>query len=183
MYRYLIITTSLAEEKEGTPCNFDKALTDAFVKEHLQPAVALAIATKRRLAQRRTWRLDPCIPYTDIRTTLECVVDGAWGSLSGLACLCYLIQRYTFMGTPRVSVYLFSLSTAMNSLTELGHQVDAEISGFQIGTKETVKALKTLKELNVRLEHGPILISDSQTVLSLCSRPSSTLDLSTSLVV
>ena len=33
------------------------------------------------------------------------------------------------------------------------------------------------------MEHGPILISDSQTVLSLCSRPSSTLDLSTSLVV
>ena len=71
----------------------------------------------------------------------------------------------------------------MNSLTKLGHQVNAEISGFQIGTKETVKALKTLQELNVRLEHGPILISDSQTVLSLCSRPSSTLDLSTSLVV
>ena len=124
-----------------------------------------------------------CIPYTDIRTTLECVVDGAWGSLWGSACLCYLIQRYSFMGTPRVSVYFFSLSTAMNSLTKLGHQVDAEISGFQIGTKETVKALKTLKELNVRLEHGPILISDSQTVLSLCSRPSNTLDLSTSLVV
>ena len=104
MYRYLIISTSLAEDKEGAQCNFDKALTDAFVKEHLQPAVALAINTKRRLAQRRTWRLDPCIPYTDIRTTLECVLDGAWGSLSGSACLCYLIQRYTFMGTPGVSV-------------------------------------------------------------------------------
>ena len=87
------------------------------------------------------------------------------------------------MGTPRVSVYLFSSATAMNSLTKLGHQVDAEISGFQIGTKETVKALRTLKELIVRLEHGPILISDCQTVLSLCSRPSTTLDLSTSLVV
>ena len=105
MYRYLIISTSLAEDKEGTQCNFDKALTDAFVREHLQPAVALAINTKRRLAQRRTWRLDPCIPYSDIRITLECVVDGAWGSLLGSACLCYLIQRYTFMGSPRVSIY------------------------------------------------------------------------------
>ena len=62
------------------------------------------------------------------------------------------------MGSPRVSVYLFSSSTAMNSLTKLGHQVDAEISGFQVGTKETVKAFKILQELNVKLEHGPILI-------------------------
>ena len=77
MYRFLIITTLLAEEKEGTPCNFDKALTTQFLKEHLQPAVALAIATKRRLAQRRSWRLDLCIPYTNMPTTLECVVDGA----------------------------------------------------------------------------------------------------------
>ena len=87
------------------------------------------------------------------------------------------------MGTPRVSIYLFSSATLMNSLTKLGHQVDADINGFQIGTKETVKALKTLKELNVKLEQGPILISDSQKCLSLCSRPSGTLDLSTSLVV
>ena len=47
MYQYVIISTSLAEDKEGTQCNFDKALTDAFVTEHLQPAVALAINTKR----------------------------------------------------------------------------------------------------------------------------------------
>ena len=136
MYRYLIITTSLAEEKEGTPCNFDKALTDAFVKEHLQPAVSLAIATKRRLAQRRRWRMDPCIPYTDIRTTLECVVDGAWGSLSGLACLCNLIQRYTFMGTPRVSIYLFSSAIAMNSLTNWATRLMQKSVGSRLGLKK-----------------------------------------------
>ena len=61
---------------------------------------------------------------------MECVVDGAWGSLSGLACLIYLIQRYTFMGTPRVSIYLYSSATSMNSLTKLGHQVDAELAVF-----------------------------------------------------
>ena len=119
MYRYLIISTSLAEEKEGTPCDFNKVLTDDFVRQHLQPAVGLAIATKRRLAQRRTWRLDPCIDYTSIRTTLECSVDGAWGALSGAATCVYLVQRYNFMNTERVSIYLFSSATAMNSLTKL----------------------------------------------------------------
>ena len=53
MYRYLVISTSLAEEMEGGASNFDKVLTEDFVKNHLQPAVALAIATKRRLGQRR----------------------------------------------------------------------------------------------------------------------------------
>ena len=75
MYRFLIRSQTL-DKKEGTPYNFAKALTTQFVKEHLQPAVALAIATKRRLSQRRGWRLDPC-PYDSIRYSLECVVDGA----------------------------------------------------------------------------------------------------------
>ena len=51
MYRHLVISTSLAEEMEGGASNFDKVLTEDFVKNHLQPAVALAIATKRRLGQ------------------------------------------------------------------------------------------------------------------------------------
>ena len=62
-YRYLIVTTSLAEEKEGNACNFNKALTNDFVRDHLQLAVAMAIATKRRLGQRRSWRLPSCINY------------------------------------------------------------------------------------------------------------------------
>ena len=33
--------------------NYDKILSEYFVREHLQPAVALAIATKRRLQTRR----------------------------------------------------------------------------------------------------------------------------------
>ena len=61
MYRYLVISSSLAEEMEGGASNFDKVLIEDFVKNHLQPAVALAIATKRRLGQRRSWRLPACI--------------------------------------------------------------------------------------------------------------------------
>ena len=56
MYRYLIMTSSL----EGTVgANYDKILSEYFVRE---PAVALAIATKKRLQTRRSWRLPQCIP-------------------------------------------------------------------------------------------------------------------------
>ena len=146
VYRDLVISTSFADEMEGNASNFDKVLTDDFVRNHLQPAVALAIATKRRLGQRRSWRLPACINYQELHLSVECAVDGAWGSLSGSACLVYLVQRYSFMGAPRVSIYLYSLSTSMNSLTKLSHQVDSELSAIALGTKETQKAIQSLKE-------------------------------------
>ena len=182
MYRCLVISSSLAEEMEGTASNFDKVLTDDFVRNHLQPAVALAISTKKRLGQWQSWRLPACINYKEIRLSVECAVDGAWGSLSGSACLVYLVQRYSLMGTPRVSIYLYSSSTSMNSLTKLSHQIDSELGAIALGTKETQKAIQSLKEMNVKIDRT-ILVSDSQTCLSLFSRPSSTLDLSTSLIV
>ena len=70
----------------------------------------------------------------------------------------------------------------MNSLRKPTHQVDSELSALAIGTKETQKAIKSLNEMNVKVDRT-ILFSDSQTCLSLFSRPSSTLDLSTSLIV
>ena len=70
----------------------------------------------------------------------------------------------------------------MNSLTKLGHQVDAELGAISCTVTDVRKSLRILKDLNVNIESN-ILISDSQTCLSLCSRPSSTLDLSTSLIV
>ena len=86
------------------------------------------------------------------------------------------------MGNPRVSTFLYSSSTAMNSLTRLGHQIDSELGAIALGTKETQKAINSLKDMNVKI-HRTVLISDSQTCLCLCSRPSSTLDLLTSLIV
>ena len=53
------------------------------------------------------------------------------------------------MGTPRVSIYLYSSAISMNTLTKLGNQVDAELAAFQIVTKDMIKCLKTLKELNM----------------------------------
>ena len=96
----------------------------------------------------------------------------------------YLIQRYQFKGQARTSIFLYGSATRMNSLTKLTHQVNAELSAAHLAVKETNKCLTNLKDLNIKPgEGGPRLISDSQTCLSLCSRPSSTLDLSTSLVV
>ena len=70
----------------------------------------------------------------------------------------------------------------MNSLSRLCHQVDAELCALALGQKETKKAIDSLKEMNVKIDRT-ILVSDSQTCLSLCSKPSATLDLSTSLIV
>ena len=182
MYRHLVISTSLAEEMEGGASNFNKVLTEDFVREHLQPAVSLAIATKRRLGQRRSFQILACINYIDVCLTVECLVDGAWGALSGSATIVYLVQRYLFLGTPRVSIYLYSSSTSMNSLSPLSHQVNAELCALTLGQKETKKAVDSLKEMNVKIDRT-ILVSDSQTCLLLCSKPSATLDLSTSLIV
>ena len=106
MYRYLVISTSLAEEMEKNTSGYDKILTEDFIRNHLKPAVALALETKRRLGQRRSWHLPACIDQKTTRLEITCLVDGAWGSLSGSACLIYLVQRYLFMGNPRVSTFL-----------------------------------------------------------------------------
>ena len=144
MYRYLVISTSLAEEMEKNASSFDKVLSDDFVRNHLQPAVALAL-------ERRSWRLPAYIDYQTTRLEVTCLVDGAWGSLSGLACLVYLVQPYLFMGNPRVSTFLYSSSTAMNSVTPLSHQIDSELRAIAQGTKETQKAIHSLKDMTVKI--------------------------------
>ena len=82
-----------------------------------------------------------------------------------------------------MSIFLYSSATVMNSLIKLGHQVDAELGAFSCAVTDVKKSIRALKDLNVKLEGGPILILDSRTCLSLFLRPSSMLDLSTSLIV
>ena len=89
MYRYLTVTTSLNSEGQGT--NYEKVLSEHFVREHLYYAVEMALLTKKHLQQKRSWRLDPCIPYGSIRFSLHTVCDGSWGCLSGAASVSYLI--------------------------------------------------------------------------------------------
>ena len=98
-------------------------------------------------------------------------------------CVFDLIQHYEFQGQPRVSIYLYSSYTYMNSLTKLGHQVDAELGAFSCAVTDVTKSPMALKNRNVKLEGGPTLISDSRSCISLCLRPLITLDLSTSLIV
>ena len=139
-----------------------------------------ALATKRSLNQSRTCRLHPCIDYGTVRISLDCLCDGAWGTLSGSACICHLVKPYKFKGEDRTHIFLYGSAQGMNSLTKLTHQVDAELLAMQLPVKETNKCLNTLKEFNIKPgEGGPSLISYSQNCLLLCSRPSSTLDLST----
>ena len=76
----------------------------------------------------------------------------------------YLVQRYVYMGTPRVSIYLYSANSNMNSMSKICHQVDAEISGLALGHKETKKVIESLKEIMVKVDRT-ILVSDSQTCL------------------
>ena len=138
MYKYLIMTQNL-DCNAGV--NYNKILSEHFIANHLQPAVvARAIATEKHLQTRQNWRLDPCIPYDKIRTSLDTMVDGSWGCLSGSASLTYMIQRYEFQGRPRVSIYLCSSNTSMNSLTKLGHQVDAELKAFSCDVTDVKKA-------------------------------------------
>ena len=80
MYRYLVISTSLAEEMEKNASSFDKVLSDNFVRKYLQPAVALALETRRRLGQWRSWHLPACIDQKTTWLEVTCLVDGAWGS-------------------------------------------------------------------------------------------------------
>ena len=90
---------------------------------------------------------------------------------------------YEFRGQARVSIYLYSSNTSINSLTKLGHQVDAELGPFSCAVPDVKKSIRTLKDMNVKLEGVSTLISDSNTCLSLCLCPSIMLDLSRSLIV
>jgi hypothetical protein len=94
------------------------------------------------------------------------LVDGCWGALLGSATIIYVVQRYLFRGTPRVSIYQYSSSTAMNSLSKLCHQVDAEMNALALGHKEAKKAIDSLKEMNVKIDRS-ILVSDSPIVTEL----------------
>ena len=171
-------------QKGGGSTDHDAELSQHFVQEHLFYAVEGILQTKRRLNTTRSWTLPVCVDDQTIRLSIDCLADGAWGTLSGSACIVYLIQRYKWRGSNRTSIFLYGSATGMNSLTKLTHQVDAELAEIHLAVKETNKCLTSLADLNIKPgEGGPRLISDSQTCLSLCSRPSSTLDLSTSLVV
>ena len=108
MYRFLILQETLENKKGGGSADYDAILSDDFVHNHLVHAVEGAQQTKRRLNKSRKWRLPPCIDIETIRISLDCLCNGAWGTHSGSACICYLVQRYVFNGENRVKQTEFS---------------------------------------------------------------------------
>ena len=93
-------------------------------------------------------------PGQAIRLSIDCLADGAWGTLSGSACICYLSQRYKFKGENRIHIFLYVSATGMNSLTKVMHQVNAELAAIQLAVKETNKCLTTLKDFNIKPGEG-----------------------------
>ena len=61
MYRYMTITQQLENKDRTGSTDYKAILTDHFVREHLYFAVDALIITKRRMAQKRSWHLPPCI--------------------------------------------------------------------------------------------------------------------------
>ena len=44
--------------------------------------------------------------------------------------------------------------------SKLSHQIDSELSAIALGTKETEKAIQSLKEMNVKIDRT-VLVRDS----------------------
>ena len=177
VYRLLVLDTPLSTSAD----KYDDLLTDEYVSHHLFYSVEATIEATRRLAQPRSWRLPLAVDYSKVEIEMDVLCDGAWGCLAGGACLLYLVQRYPWMGENRTSIFLYGGTTGMNPLTRVHHQVDSELLGAQLATKETEKALDNLKDVGVRIQ--PRLISDSQTILSMFSKPAIQMTLGTGLIV
>ena len=135
---------------------YNDLITDKYVSHHLFYSVEATIEAARRLAQPRSWRLRLAVDYSQVEIEMDVYCDGAWGCL---ACLLYLVQRYQWMGEGRTSIYMYGGATGMNPLTRVHHQVDSELLRAQLATKDTEKALDSLKDVGVRIR--PRLISDS----------------------
>ena len=177
VYHLLILNTHLKTSKH----DYDNVILEDFVKNHLYFAVEATLETKRRLAQPKSWRLPVAVDYDQVKIELDCLSDGEWGFLGAGATILYLIQSYKWQGLERTSIFLHWGSTGLNPTTRPHHQLDAERMAIILAQKEAFTALETLKSYNVSL--APRLISETQTLLSLCCKPAVTLSLGTGLPV
>jgi hypothetical protein len=160
---------------------YNTKLSDIFVANHLAPGIEALLYAKRHLAQHRSWRLPACIDYANVRAELPILVDGAFGILSGAAAISYLVQRYQFGGQERAKIYLYGAATELSPLSKPYHQVQAEMAAADLGQKQAVRGRRYLAEAGLAVT--PHLLSDSQTVLTICSKMAVSLELATGLVV
>ena len=80
-----------------------------------------------------------------------------------------------------MSIFLYGGQVGLNPMLRPHHQLDSELSAFALAQKATAAALETLKDFNVA--PSPRLTSDSQTALTLCTKPAITLTLGVGLLV
>ena len=139
----LTLDTTLDVKENGV--NYDSVLTNGFVRDHLIYSVEAVLATKSRLAQPRTWHLPLVVNYSDVEVDMDVLSEGVYGCLAGGATMVFLVQRYLWQGEQRTSIYLYAASNGLNSLTKVHHQIDSKLLGMSLATKETEKALNTLK--------------------------------------
>ena len=85
------------------------------------------------------------------------------------------------MGTERTSIFLYGGTMGLNPMIKPHHQLDSELMAISLGQKKAQKTLETLMAFNI----FPTLrlISDSQTLLTLCFKPAVTLAMGTGLLV
>ena len=179
VYRVYCINTEL--KTEGRTRDFDDILEDDYIENHLFYCVKATLEAKRRLSIARTWQLPLCIERSSITTELDTICDGSWSILAGSASLTYLVQRYKWKDEDQVSIHLYGGQVALNPMLKPHHQLSSELGGMQLAQKATDTALESLKDFN--LAPPARLTSDSQTALTLCTKPAITLELGVGLLV
>ena len=122
------------------------------------------------------------VSYDEIDFEIDSLSDGCWGSLGSGATLVYLLQRYKWEGEERVKIYLYSGNSGLKPLLKPHHQLTAELTGVALAQKEVQKAMHNLKSFLGSKLPRPRLICDSQTALTLMTKPAVSLTLGTGLL-
>ena len=95
MYMYMIINSCLENAKGSGSTDYDAELSQHFVQEYLFYAVEGILETKRRLNTTQSWQLSACVDRKTIQLSVDCLADGAWGTLSGSACIVTTVSAAT----------------------------------------------------------------------------------------
>ena len=183
-YRVLVLNTELNTElkRKNNKEKYDELLTTDYITNHMFYMVEANLENQVTFAQPRSWRLPMSISYESIDFEVDALSDGCWGALGAGATLCYLLQRYEWEGEKRVKIYLYSGNSGLNPLLRPHHQLTAELTGVALAQKEVEKAMHNLKSFLGSKLPKPRLICDSQTALTLMTKPAVSLTLGTGLL-
>ena len=114
---------------------YDTELTKEYVSKHLFYSVEATLEVKK-LSQPRSWRIQSCVSYDEIEMSTDVLCDRCYGVLPRGPMLLYIVQTYQWLGSPRVSVYLYGGATGLNPLSRTHHQLDSNIMELFLATRE-----------------------------------------------